>query len=139
MENLAEKVAYLKGLKEGLAIDETKAEGKLLSKVIDVLDEIVAEILSLTDTGDELQAQINEIDEDLAFVEDYLFGDEDDDDFDIDCENIECPNCGESIYLDCDLLEDDEESIVCPSCGERIELEYDCDCCDHDDDDDDDL
>ncbi len=131
MENLAEKVAYLKGLQEGLSIDESKPEAKLLNKIIEVLDDMASEVLAIIDTEDELQAQIDEIDEDLSFVEEFLFDEGDWDEDDFDCEDIECPNCGELIYLDADLLEDDEESIVCPSCGEHIELEceYGCDGC----------
>ena len=35
---ISEKVAYLKGLAEGLALDTDTKEGKLLTAIIDVLD-----------------------------------------------------------------------------------------------------
>lgn len=129
--NLLEKVSYLKGLGEGLGIDDSTSEGKLFTKIIDVLDEIAAEIEELYEVEDELQAQINEIDEDLAEVEEVVFGDYDDEDF--ECEDLQCPNCGESICLDTDLI-DEDEGIVCPACGHKIDLDLDydcdCDCCD---------
>lgn len=139
---LTEKVAYLKGLCEGLGIDESTKEGKVIAKIVEVLDDFASEILAIYDTEDELQAQIDEIDEDLAFVEDYLFDDEDDDEeLDFDVEDIECPYCGEPIAIDADILDSDDDFIVCPACGKEFELEFDdlCDCgcgcdCDCDDD-----
>lgn len=126
---LEKKVAYLKGLCEGMNIDETTNEGKVLLKVVDVLDDIATEILAIYDTEDELQEQINEIDEDLAFVEDYLFDDdEDDEDIDFGIEDIECPYCGESIAFDTELLGDEEDVVSCPACGKEFELEFE-DCC----------
>ena len=41
---ISEKVAYLKGLMEGLNIDEQTNEGKLFTAIVDVLDEIALEI-----------------------------------------------------------------------------------------------
>lgn len=133
METLGEKVSFLKGLCEGLDIDTEKGEGKIISKIIEVLGEIASEIEFIEDDNDELQAQIDEIDEDLANVEDYLFCDNEDEFDDYDCEEIECPNCGELIFLDTDLLDDEEEAIVCPNCGEKVDVEFECDCCDCED------
>jgi len=131
---LTEKVAYLKGLCEGLGIDESTKEGKVIAKIVDVLDDFASEILAIYDTEDELQAQIDEIDEDLAFVEDYLFDDEDDDEeLDFDVEDIECPYCGEPIAIDADILDSEDDVIACPACGKEFELEFDDCCCDCDD------
>lgn len=41
---ITEKVAYLKGLAEGMELDTEKKEGKLLAAIIDVLDDIALEI-----------------------------------------------------------------------------------------------
>ena len=41
---LSEKVAYLKGLEEGLDLDAANAENKLLKGIIETFDEIVAAI-----------------------------------------------------------------------------------------------
>ncbi|MBO4898432.1 MAG: hypothetical protein J5590_09070 [Clostridia bacterium] len=134
---ISEKIAYLKGLCEGMKIDESTNEGKLFGAIIDALDEFVNEIYTLEDTQDELQAQIDEIDDDLAFVEDYLFDDMDDDEcFDFDVEDIECPYCGEPIAIDADILDSEDDCITCPACGKEFELEFEScgcgcdDCCD---------
>ena len=65
---LTEKVAYLKGLAEGLNLDENAKETKLFNAMFEILEE-----MALT---------VNEIDEDLADVEDILFEDDDEDDYD---------------------------------------------------------
>ena len=52
---ISEKVAYLKGLAEGLALDTDTKEGKLIAAIIDVLDDIALEIADmLTEEGYDL-------------------------------------------------------------------------------------
>ena len=147
---ISEKVAYIKGLADGLALSDETKEGKVLKAVIDVLSDIASEIDDLNenqlDIGDELDA----LSEDLGDVEDILFGDldEDDDYCDDDCcccdddededededdeddedyEELEfeatCPECGADIALsEADL---NKGSAKCPSCGELLEFEFD--------------
>ena len=45
--NASEKVAYLKGLMEGLNPDESKAETKLMKAVIDVLETMADDLHAL--------------------------------------------------------------------------------------------
>ena len=123
MSYLTEKMAYIKGLAEGLDIDATTKEGKLLLAIVDALSDTADEIYEIEDLQDEIQLQLDEVDEDLAELEDFIYGEDDDDEF-----SVECPSCGELIYLDEETLENCEDSIVCPSCNEKIEIEYDCDC-----------
>ncbi|MBR5272723.1 MAG: hypothetical protein IKU25_04935 [Clostridia bacterium] len=139
---LSERVAYLKGLAEGLAIDENKPEAKIINCMIDILDDIALSVMDLEDKVAVIGEQLDEVDQDLADVEDIIYDDEDDDcDCDCDCDccedetfEIVCPNCGEEIYVDEEILEDG--SIECPNCGEKLEFEFDidcdCDCCDED-------
>mgnify|MGYP007119922242 CR=1 FL=1 len=42
--NLTEKIAYIKGLAEGLELDTTTKEGKVLNAIIDLLEDMVDEI-----------------------------------------------------------------------------------------------
>ena len=46
---ISEKIAYLKGLMEGMNVDTESNEGKLFAAVVDVLDEIALEVEDLTD------------------------------------------------------------------------------------------
>ena len=132
MENLVSKVSYLKGLAEGLEIDKSSPEGKLLTKIIDVLSDMAACTDDLLDAHEELEEKVDEIDADLAEIEEIAYGDEDDDeddDFDDDMDffEIECPNCHEDFMVDFDAL-DEEKGIVCPNCNQEIEFEFECDC-----------
>ena len=133
---ITEKVAYLKGLAEGLALDESKPEAKLIKAMIDVLDDIALSVSDLEDGLDLFSEQLDAVDEDLDELEGFVYEDLDDcccDDCDDCCDedeeeyyDVECPSCGEVICVDRDILE--EGSINCPKCNELLEFEIDCDC-----------
>ena len=120
---ISEKVAYLKGLAEGLALDTETKEGKLIAAIIDVLDEMsirFEDIDNLVDLEDGLDA----VSDDLSEVEEALYEmDEDDEELDDDAEYFEttCPVCEEEIVFDEDTLESGE--IRCPNCGEKLEFD----------------
>lgn len=137
--DICEKIAYIKGLAEGLNLDQTKPEGKILAAIIDLLGDITEEICDIEEGCEEIIEQIDAVDEDLADLESFIYeDDEDEDDCDCDCDccddevyEIECPACNDVIYLDADMLE--EEGMVCPNCGTDLEFDFegcDCDCCD---------
>ena len=46
---ISEKVAYLKGLAEGLKLDTESNEGKLFAAIIDVLEDMADEIADMQD------------------------------------------------------------------------------------------
>jgi formylmethanofuran dehydrogenase subunit E len=131
LDYLSERVAYLKGLAEGMKIDESSNEGKLLKNVVDVLADFAEAIDDLKDSQVEMSEHVENIDEDLAQLEYEVYDDDDyeeNEDFEeVDYFEIECPNCHETVYLDEDML-DDEEEIICPNCKEPIEIEFECDC-----------
>ena len=130
---ITEKVAYLKGLAEGMELDTEKKEGKLLSAIIDVLDDIALELEDMKDEQAEQSDGLDAVSDDLEDVEDVVFGeDEEDDDFDDeyeyddldedeDCYATTCPTCEETIYFDESVLEDGE--VICPNCGEKLEFD----------------
>ena len=136
--DICEKIAYIKGLAEGLSLDEATKEGKILTAIIDLLGDITEEICDIEDGCDELMEQIDAVDEDLANLEDIIYEDDDCDcdcDCDVDCDcdccdvefyEIECPACNDVIYLDADMLA--EEGMVCPNCGTDLEFDFDLDC-----------
>ncbi|MEG0854632.1 MAG: hypothetical protein RSF82_12200, partial [Angelakisella sp.] len=123
MMTITEKVAYLKGMADGMRLDESANEGKLLKTVIDVLEDMALTISDVEDTIGEMSQQVDEIDDDLAAIEeDWYDEDEDEDDEDVRYE-VECPVCGNVINVDEDLLE--EGAIDCPNCGENLEFDFD--------------
>lgn len=131
MSFIKERVSYLKGLAEGMKIDESVNEGKLLKAIIEVLDDVALAVEDIEDVQEQLEEQVDNIDEDLAEFERFLFdGEEDDDDF---IAQIECPHCNEIFELTEDMISCEGDSFDCPHCNEEIAFEWDCDCeeCNH--------
>ena len=126
---ITEKVAYLKGLAEGLALDTEKSkEGKLIAAIIDILDDLALEIEDMKDVQMELSEGLDAVSDDLEDVENEVYeewDDEDDEcvceDDDEDCYATTCPNCEETIYFDDSIL--DEGEVICPNCGEKLEFD----------------
>ena len=130
---ISEKISYIKGLAEGLALDTNTKEGKVLTAVIDLLEDMAYEIEAIDEACAEIGEQLDEVDEDLALIEDEFYADDEEDEEDEDeyydeddVYEVECPNCHDIIYLDESMLE--EEEMVCPGCGTRLEFEFDCEC-----------
>jgi formylmethanofuran dehydrogenase subunit E len=128
---ITEKVAYLKGLAEGLGLDTDAKEGKIIAAMIDILDDMALEIEDLKDDQAELAEGLDAVSDDLEDVEDIVYDDEDDfeddeEDEDEECYATTCPNCEETIYFDDTILEDGE--VICPNCGEKLEFDLECDC-----------
>lgn len=95
--SMMESVSYLKGLAEGLGIDDSTKEGKLLSAIVDVLDDMAAEIADIEETADEQAELLDIIDEDLGSLEEDFYGDGEEDD--------EC-GCDDDLYEVVDTLGD---------------------------------
>ena len=139
MSYLKERVAYLKGLAEGMQISDSTNEGKLLKAIIDVLGDEALSVDDVEEVQEQLSEQVDEIDEDLGEIEELIFdgdyeddeddeGDEDEDDEDSSTSEFKCPHCGEKVNIKEALIDRDKDSIKCPHCGGDIEIEWDCDC-----------
>ena len=143
---ISEKSAYLKGLMEGLKLSTESDEGKMIAAMVDLLGDMARKITDIEDTTIAISDELDEIEEDLDAIEDFIMDeDEDDDDFyddedddedwDDDDEEfeegfdfgdedstiyeVECA-CGNIIDFDEETLE--KGSIVCPNCGETLEF-----------------
>jgi len=135
---LLEKAAYLKGLAEGMELDRSSGNGKLIGVLIDLVSEMAEEIENLQEDVETLNDYAEELDEDLGSVEELLLDCDDDEDDDFDCDGdcaccsedcelageeedyfeVECPSCGDTICFDSSI---DPEELVCPACGEKFE------------------
>lgn len=137
---ITEKTAYLKGLLEGMKISKEDDVGKLLTAIIDTLDDMALSISDLEQESDIVSEEldliedaIDELDEDLEEIfelidqsvcdcehEDEL---EDDDELDEgEYYELSCPTCEEKIVIDEDML--DRGSMKCPACGEDLEFDF---------------
>lgn len=121
---ISEKVAYLKGLAEGLDLDTEKSkEGKLISVMIGILEEVGLSLEDMEENALNLREEIDALSDDLADVESIVY-DEDEDDEDEDEEDgfeVECPNCDEPLFIGDDELA--EGVVVCPNCNTRFSLD----------------
>lgn len=150
MNYLKEKVAYLKGLAEGMQLSDSTNEGKLLKAILEVLDDVALAVDDIEEVQEELSEQVDEMDEDLADIESLVYGDEceceeceddeceecDDEDCDDECDDeddeeeiiaeFDCPHCGETVNLEEAYMKKD--SVLCPHCHKEIEIEWSCDC-----------
>ena len=155
MMTLTEKLAYIKGLAEGLGVDETTKEGKVLLALVDLLDDVTTAVSELESDMDQAYEELDAIDEDLTDIEDFLWEDEDEDDdcdccdcddddcdccdcddedelFDGDIYEITCPKCGEIVCMDEEMLFSPD--CGCPNCGTSFEIDFDgVECCDDED------
>ncbi len=129
---LSENAAYLNGLADGLDLDESKPEGKLLKKLLALVADMAEKVDQLDDESTELRDYIEELDDDLAVLEDDVYGDNeeeddegDEDDGDEDFYEVTCPHCGEPVCFDDSI---DPENITCPACGETFDCTCDGDC-----------
>ena len=127
---LNEKVAYIKGLSDGLELDKTTPEGKLISALIDLTSELCEELENVYEEIDTLHDYAEELDHDLGEIEEYLMDEMDDCDC-CDCEDDDCDCC------DCDACDCDGDCDDCDCDGDCDECECletcicgECDCCD---------
>ncbi|MGV8148600.1 MAG: CD1247 N-terminal domain-containing protein [Alkaliphilus sp.] len=145
MNHLFEKIAYLRGLSEGLEIEKTTKEGKVINEIINALEEFADAIDNIAEEQVELAEYVESIDEGLTDLEEdleddmYPEGYEFDEDDDMEFVEVECPYCGEDIFVDEYLIDSEDTDVVCPECDNVVVVSEDCNCnCDHEDDEDDD-
>mgnify|MGYP003300009002 CR=1 FL=1 len=119
---ISEKVAYLKGLAEGLELDTQKSkEAKLISVMIGILEEIGLSLEDLEENAFALGEEIDVLSDDLADVEDIVYDEDEDEEYDDDWFEVECPTCEKTLMIDEDAL--DEGVVECPNCGTRYSLD----------------
>ena len=129
---LSEKSAYLKGLMEGMKLDTETNEGKLISEIISMLQDVAENVSDLEEVVDCISDELDCIEEDLDNIDDYdedddyedADEDDDQDEYDFGSETlyeVKCPTCGEVITIDEEML--DEGATTCPNCGEELEFD----------------
>ena len=144
---LNKKAAYLQGLVDGLGVDESTKEGKIIKAMSALLAEMAEALEGMDEDLSRAYDQINDLSDELEDLEADLYEDEDDDedegDEDEDDEDDEddeedaddandddiasepfyevaCPNCGETVYVSEDDLDAGEAN--CAHCGVTFEV-----------------
>ena len=124
---LTEKVFYLKGLAEGLELDEKSKETKVFNTIFYILEDLAVTVTDIDEVLELVEEHLDAVDEDLDELESFVYEDEDyDDEYECGLFELECPACSESFCIDDEMM--DEEFIECPKCGEKLELDLDIDC-----------
>ena len=144
---VVEKAAYFKGLVEGLGIEPDSKDGKLWGALGELLSDMAHEIEDLQATDMDHAEALDEMAEELSYLEDLVCDLDEPEDFDEQCDgscgscglcdedeeedgepeydgviyDVTCPVCGEEISFDEETL--DKGSIECPSCGETLEFD----------------
>ena len=144
---ISEKAAYLKGLMDGLNLDTEKAEGKMIAALVELMGDMAKRLSDVEETTIAISDELDEIEEDLDAIEDYILDEDEDEDFDFDdyeddfdddedyedegfdfgdddsiIYEVKCA-CGNVINFDEDTLE--KGSIICEDCGEKLEFTFD--------------
>jgi len=130
---ISEKVAYIKGLTDGMKIDDSTNEGKLTLAILDVLKDVAYDLEEIDETLDDMAEVVSDMEDSLCDLEDEVFGEDDYGyDFDDDLYEITCRGCGNTVSVDMSMLENG--SVNCPNCNDLIEFDIDiiaaddCDC-----------
>ena len=134
---LNKKAAYLQGLVDGLGVDESTKEGKIIKAMAALLGEMADAIAAMDEDLTQAYDQINDLSEELEDLEADLYEDEDAEDEDDDAADededagdddiasepfyeVACPNCGETVYVSEDDLDAGEAN--CVHCGVTFEV-----------------
>ena len=125
---LSKRAAYLQGLVDGLGVDESTKEGKIIKAMSALLAEMAEALEGMDEDLSRAYDQINDLSDELEDLEADLYEDEDDDaddanDDDIASEpfyEVACPNCGETVYVSEDDLDAGEAN--CAHCGVTFEV-----------------
>ena len=130
MSKMGEKVAYLKGLAEGLGVTAETEKGKLMLAMIDTLEVFAEQSEETEEALHELQEVVDELDSDVGDLEEALLSeaededddeeeDEDDDEEEEGLIEYECPHCGTVIFFDEEAF-DMEQEHLCPNCNRKV-------------------
>lgn len=112
-EHIRRELSYVRGMMDGQVEPETM-EGKVLRRLVSVIDDWVEETGHLATRVNELEEYVEAIDEDLDDVEQIAY---DTDELDLDMMELECPNCQENVLVGEDVFEDGTISeVLCPEC-----------------------
>ena len=138
---LSNKAAYLQGLVDGLGVDESTKEGKIIKAMSALLAEMAEALEGMDEDLSRAYDQINDLSDELEDLEADLYedeGDEDEDDEDDEDDEedaddandddiasepfyeVACPNCGETVYVSEDDLDAGEAN--CAHCGVTFEV-----------------
>ena len=153
---ISEKAAYLKGLMEGMDLDTEKAEGKMIAAIVDLLGDVTRRLTDVEETTIAISDELDEIEEDLDAIEDFILDEEDEEYYDDEDEDEDYEDDFDDEYDEDDFEDEgfdfgdedttiyevkcacgeviafdedtlEEGSMECPNCGETLEFTFEDD------------
>ena len=110
--DLNAKAAYIRGLMTGMDFDADSKNGKVIAAMMDLLEEMAAQVTEHDNALDQVYDELETLDQDLDDVVSDIYADEDEDDEE-DAEDdstmyeVTCPNCGATFDIELEGTEDD--------------------------------
>ena len=126
---LSNKAAYLQGLVDGLGVDESTKEGKIIKAMSALLAEMAEALEGMDEDLSRAYDQINDLHDELEDLEADLYEDEDDEEEDEDDEDEDDEEDADDANDD-DIASEPFYEVACPNCGETVYVsEDDLDAC----------
>ena len=133
MSKLTDRISFLKGMAAGMKLNMDKDANKLMLEMLTVMGEMAEEMAAMTEAHNDLNEYVESIDDDLAELEETLFGEEDGEEMDEDMADEEdedgiseddlilyaCPHCGHELEFRASDVDFDED-YLCPECQKPI-------------------
>ena len=133
MSKLTDRISFLKGMAAGMKLNMDKDANKLMLEMLTVMGEMAEEMAAMTEAHNDLNEYVESIDDDLANLEENLFGEEDGEELDEDMDGEEdedglteddlilyaCPHCGHELEFRASDVDFDED-FLCPVCNKPI-------------------
>ena len=126
--DLNAKAAYIRGLMTGMEFDADSKNGKVIAAMMDLLEEMAAQVTEHDDALDQVYDELETLDQDVDDIVSDLYADDDDEDEDDEDDDstmyeVTCPNCGQISTLDEETLLDQTQELVCPYCNASFDIE----------------
>ena len=130
---LSNKAAYLQGLVDGLGVDESTKEGKIIKAMSALLAEMAEALEGMDEDLSRAYDQINDLSDELEDLEADLYEEEDEDgeSEDAEDEDTDEDDDDEDDEEDADDANDDDIAsepfyeVACPNCGETVYVSED--------------
>ena len=123
---MKEKAAYLKGLIDGLGIDENTKEGKVIKAMSELLSEMAETVDSIDEDVTHAYDQINDLSEELEDLEADLYEDEDAEDEEDDSDDSDDETEADDDDDNADVAGEPYYEVACPACGKKLKIARTC-------------
>ena len=117
--DLNAKAAYIRGLMTGMEFDPASKNGKVIAAMMDLLEEMAAQVVEHDNALDQVYDELETLDQDVDDIVSDLYADDDEDAL----YEVTCPNCGKVSTVDEETLLDQTQELVCPYCNASFDIE----------------